>query len=85
MEQFLSQWGAAGQKAVLRGAMVSVFSSERRKVGGDADGVWLMGRLEPDGVRARGIANKTIEALEEIGVMEVSWAHLVQEAPIRKG
>jgi hypothetical protein len=65
--------------------MVSVFLSTRHQAGTDADGVWLMGRLEPDGVRARGIANKTIKALEEIGVMEVSWEHLVQEAPILKG
>lgn len=71
MEQFLAQWGEAGQRAVLRGAMASVYLSERRKAGGDADGVWLMGRVEADGSRAPGIANKTIEALEEIGVMGI--------------
>ena len=70
MEQFLAQWGEAGQKWVLRGAIASVFLSERRKAGGDADGVWLMGRVEVDGTRGAGIAKKTIEALEEIGVME---------------
>jgi hypothetical protein len=77
MEQFLSQWGEAGQKAVLRGAMASVFLSERRKAGGDADGAWIMGKVQADGTRLAGIANKTIEALEEIGVMGVGWSELV--------
>lgn len=69
MEAFLAQWGAAGQRAVLRAAMASVFLSERRKIGSDADGVWLMGKVQADGTRTAGIANKTIEALGEIGVM----------------
>lgn len=68
MEQFLAQWGEEGQKAVLRGAIASVFLSERRKVGTDADGVWMMGKMQADGTRVAGIANQTIEALGEIGV-----------------
>jgi hypothetical protein len=80
MEQFLAQWGEEGQKAVLCGAIASVFLSERRKVGTDADGVWLMGKVEPDGTRAMGIANRMIEALEEIGVMGVGWDEVVREA-----
>lgn len=76
MEQFLAQWGEAGQKAVLRGAMASVFLSDRHKVGSDADGVWLMGKVQADGTRAAGIANKTIEALGEIDVFGQSMTVL---------
>lgn len=69
MEQFLAQWGEDRQKAVLRGAFASVFLSERRKPRTDADGVWLMGKVQADGTRKPGIANRTIAALEEIGMM----------------
>jgi hypothetical protein len=80
MEQFLAQWEEEGQKAVLRGAIASVFLSERRKVGTDADGVWLMGRVQTNGMRVAGIVNKTIEALEEMGIMGVGLEQLLTYA-----
>lgn len=85
MEQFLAQWTEDGQKAVLRGAIASVFLNERRKAGGDADGVWLMGKVQADGTRAAGIANKTLQAFEEIGVLGMSWEQVVREALMPEG
>jgi hypothetical protein len=79
MEQFLAPWGEERQKAVLCGAIVSVFLSERRTPGTDADGVWLMGRTQADGTRAAGIANRTIEALGGIGIIDVRWNKVVRE------
>jgi hypothetical protein len=69
MKQCLSQWSPKRQRAVLRGAMVSVVLNERHTPGTDADGVWFMGEMQADGTRAPGIAQITIEALQEIGVM----------------
>jgi histone H3/H4 len=79
MEQFLAQWGEAGQKAVLRGAIASVFLSERRKLGTDADGVWLMGKVQAYGTRAAGIANKMIEALGDLGIMGFPLRRVLEE------
>ena len=51
----------------------------QRKPNADADGVWLMGARRPDGTRAPGIANRTIAALEELGVMGVGLAAVLRE------
>ena len=79
MEQYLSQWDEERGRAVLRGAMVSVMLNPQRKPNADADGVWLMGARRPDGTRAPGIANRTIAALEELGVMGVGLAAVLRE------
>jgi hypothetical protein len=80
MERYLSQWSDERQRAVLRGAMVSVMVNERRKPGGDANGVWLMGAVQADGTRVAGIANNTIAALGEIGVMGLELSDIVMAA-----
>lgn len=79
MEQYLSQWDEARGRAVLRGAMVSVMLNPQRKPNADADGVWLMGARRPDGTRAPGIANHTIAALEEVGVMGIGLDAVLRE------
>jgi hypothetical protein len=80
MEQFVGQWSPERQRAVLRGAMASVVLNERYMPGSDADGVWLMGEVQPDGTRVPGIAQQTIAALEEIGVMGEGLDKIVLDA-----
>lgn len=65
---------------VLRGAMVSVMVNPQRKPQADADGAWLMGARRQDRTRAPGIANRTIVALEEVGVMGVGQDAVLREA-----
>jgi hypothetical protein len=60
--------------------MASVFLSERHPPSTDADGVWLMGKVQADGTRTPGIAYLTIEALGEIGVIGVDMEKTVLEA-----
>lgn len=64
-ERFLGQYPPDRHAAILRGAMVSVHMSD--PPGSDA-AVWLRGRQTENG-RLPGIAEKTILALREIGLL----------------
>lgn len=70
MERFLARWPAWRHSAILRGAMVSVHLSPRRRNGADAGGVWLSGKKQADGTRGPGIAQRSIQALREIGLLD---------------
>jgi hypothetical protein len=85
MEQFLAQWGEDRQTAVLRGALASVFLSDRRKLGKDVGGVWLMGQRQADGTNVLGIVSRTIQALAEIEVMSVEFDEVLCEVGDRQG
>jgi hypothetical protein len=51
---------------LLRGAMVSAYMGEMPT---SDNAVWLMGEQQPHGSRAPGIAQKSIQALREVGVL----------------
>ncbi|MEO1664996.1 MAG: hypothetical protein AAFU54_10180 [Chloroflexota bacterium] len=88
-EAFLDRYPASMHTAILRGAIVSAYI--RDEPGSDA-AVWLSGEKTAAG-RAPGIANKTIQALREVGVLDEITATdnglvaypgaTVQEAPYR--
>jgi hypothetical protein len=65
-EAYLEQFPAEQQTAVLRGAMVSAYMGDMPE--SDA-AIWLPGEKTETG-RKLGIANKSIQALREIGVLD---------------
>lgn len=67
VEGFLARHAAERHTAILRGAMVSAYMGETPS---SDNAVWLMGEKQPDGTRAPGIAQKSIRALREVGVLD---------------
>ncbi len=67
VEGHLNRFPAEQHTAILRGAMVSAYMSETPS---SDNAVWLMGEQRNDGSRAPGIAQKSIQALREVGVLD---------------
>jgi hypothetical protein len=65
-EDYLAHFPPAQQGAILCGALVSVYSSER--VGSDA-AVWLMASNEEQGERQPGAARRAMDGLRAIGLL----------------
>jgi hypothetical protein len=65
-EAFLNNFDERQQRAILRGALVSGQMSER-----DASDAanWLQGHRGPDGRQNNSIANRTLDALTEVGLL----------------
>lgn len=77
-ERWLARFPADQQRAILRGSIASITlrdpAGEKRNDGTikprtDA-AAWLMGEKQPDGSYAPGIAQTTLEALREVGVVK---------------
>ena len=66
-EGYLARFPEAQHTAILRGAMVSAYMGETPT---SDNAVWLMGEQRPDGSRAPGIAQKSIQALREVGALD---------------
>ncbi len=67
VEGHLARHPAERHTAILRGAMVSAYMGETPA---SDNAVWLMGEQRPDGSRTPGIAQKSIQALREVGVLD---------------
>lgn len=67
VEGYLARFPEAQHTAILRGAMVSAYMGETPT---SDNAVWLMGEQQADGSRAPGIAQKSIQALREVGALD---------------
>jgi hypothetical protein len=67
VEGYLNRFPEEQHTAILRGAMVSAYMGEEPS---SDNAVWLMGEKGDDGSRAPGVAQKSIQALREIGVLD---------------
>ncbi len=67
VEGHLARFPETQHTAILRGAMVSAYMGETPT---SDNSVWLMGERRPDGTRAPGIAQKSIQALREVGALD---------------
>ncbi|MBN1121812.1 MAG: hypothetical protein JXJ17_12090 [Anaerolineae bacterium] len=67
VEGYLNRYPEEQHTAILRGAMVSAYMGDEAS---SDNAVWLMGEKREDGSRAPGIAQKSIQALREIGVLD---------------
>ncbi len=67
VETYLARFPGAQHTAILRGAMVSAYMGETPA---SDNAVWLMGEKQPDGTRTPGIAQKSIQALREVGALD---------------
>lgn len=67
VEKYLARFPEEQHTTILRGAMVSAYMGEKSS---SDNAVWLMGEKLPDGTRAPGIAQKSIQALREVGALD---------------
>ena len=67
VEGYLARFPEEGHTGILRGAMVSAYMGEEPS---SDNAVWLMGEQRADGSRAPGIAQQSIRALREVGVLD---------------
>lgn len=67
VEGYLNRFPEEQHTTILRGAMVSAYMGEEPS---SDNAVWLMGEKREDGSRAPGVAQKSIQALREIGVLD---------------
>lgn len=67
VEGYLNRFPEEQHTAILRGAMVSAYMGEEPS---SDNAVWLMGKQRDDGTRAPGVAQKSIQALREVGVLD---------------
>ncbi|MBN1311373.1 MAG: hypothetical protein JXB30_08125, partial [Anaerolineae bacterium] len=66
-EGYLARFPEGRHTAILRGAMTSAYMGEMPT---SDNAVWLMGEQRSDGSRAPGIAQKSIQALREVGALD---------------
>jgi len=67
VEQYLARFPEEQHTGILRGAIVSAYMGEKSS---SDNSVWLMGEKLPDGTRLPGIAQKSIQALREVGALD---------------